>query len=77
MINGAITSTCPHKRTQLIARDNEAEYIECLDCGAILETGELATQPADAPPNTATTGSPAENGAPAERDSVDESLSDA
>jgi transcription initiation factor TFIIIB Brf1 subunit/transcription initiation factor TFIIB len=33
--------TCPHKRTQLIAKDNEAHYVECLDCGEILEAGEL------------------------------------
>jgi len=32
---------CQHRRTQLIAKDNEAQYIECLDCGEILETGEM------------------------------------
>jgi hypothetical protein len=32
---------CPHKRTQLIAKDNEAQYVECLDCGEILEAGEI------------------------------------
>jgi hypothetical protein len=26
----------------LIAKDREAEYGECLDCGALLEAGELA-----------------------------------
>jgi Zn ribbon nucleic-acid-binding protein len=34
--------TCKHERTRLIAKDNEAEYIECVNCGAILETHELA-----------------------------------
>lgn len=33
---------CRHLRTQVIAKDSEAEYIECLDCGAILESGEQA-----------------------------------
>jgi len=33
---------CKHEHTRLIAKDNEAEYIECADCGAILETHELA-----------------------------------
>ena len=33
--------TCKHERTRLIAKDNEAEYIECVDCGAILEIGEF------------------------------------
>jgi hypothetical protein len=32
---------CQHKRTQLIAKDDDAQYVECLDCGEILETGEL------------------------------------
>jgi hypothetical protein len=32
---------CKHKRTQLIAKDNEAQYVECLDCGQILESGEI------------------------------------
>jgi hypothetical protein len=34
-------ATCRHLRTQLIAKDSDAEYVECLDCGAILERGEL------------------------------------
>jgi len=34
-------STCKHKRTQLVAKDKDAEYVECLDCGAILEAEEL------------------------------------
>jgi hypothetical protein len=32
---------CAHKRTQLIAKDNDAQYVECLDCGEILEAGEM------------------------------------
>ena len=32
---------CRHGRTQLIAKDKDAEYVECLDCGVILEAGEL------------------------------------
>jgi hypothetical protein len=35
------TTSCRHPRTQLIAKDSDAEYVECLDCGAILESGEL------------------------------------
>ena len=34
-------TACKHSRTQLIAKDQDAQYVECLDCGAILETGEL------------------------------------
>jgi len=28
---------CQHARTRLIAKDKETEYLECLDCGIILE----------------------------------------
>lgn len=37
------TPPCKHPRRQLIAKDKDkdAEYVECLDCGAILESGEL------------------------------------
>jgi transcription initiation factor TFIIIB Brf1 subunit/transcription initiation factor TFIIB len=33
-------SSCKHARTRLIAKDNDAEYVECLDCGMILEGEE-------------------------------------
>jgi len=43
------TPACPHARTRLIAKDSEAQYVECLDCGEILEAGESnpaqATEP--------------------------------
>ena len=32
---------CPHIRRRLVAKDQDAEYLECLDCGAILEREEL------------------------------------
>ncbi|HXJ18423.1 MAG TPA: hypothetical protein VNM68_14655 [Candidatus Polarisedimenticolia bacterium] len=34
-------SACQHKRTRLVAQDKDAQYVECLDCGEILEAGEL------------------------------------
>jgi hypothetical protein len=41
---------CPHKRTQLIAKDNDAQYVECLDCGEILESAEMeALEKKDSP----------------------------
>jgi len=36
---------CKHQRTRVIAKDNDAQYVECLDCGAILEAGELKENP--------------------------------
>jgi hypothetical protein len=32
---------CKHEHTRVIAKDSDSEYIECLDCGEILETAEL------------------------------------
>lgn len=40
------TIICPHRRTQLIARDADGEYRECLDCGEIIEKAELLDPPA-------------------------------
>ena len=63
-------SACKHARTRLIAKDNEAEYIECVDCGALLETHELAEAPK--PANSKSSGPE-----PAKSSPFDESLSDA
>ena len=38
---------CPHQRTQVIAQDKDAKYVECLDCGAILEAEELKKSEAE------------------------------
>jgi hypothetical protein len=38
------TPPCPHRRRRLVAKDQDAEYVECLDCGALLEKEEL-TEP--------------------------------
>lgn len=32
---------CKHARIRVIAKDDDAQYLECLDCGEILETGEI------------------------------------
>lgn len=62
--------TCKHEHTRLIAKDNEAEYIECVNCGVILETHELAEDPKLANPKS---NSPD----PAKSSPFEESLSDA
>jgi hypothetical protein len=36
---------CKHERTQLIAKDDNSQFIECLDCGEILEACELRHLP--------------------------------
>lgn len=32
---------CKHKRTRVIAKDDDSQNIECLECGEILEVDEL------------------------------------
>jgi hypothetical protein len=39
------TPSCPHARTKLIARDENEEYVECLDCGEIFELAERESVP--------------------------------
>ena len=36
--------SCRHLRTRLIAKDSDAEFVEYLDCGAIIEAGERDEQ---------------------------------
>jgi hypothetical protein len=36
-------TACQHRRTRVIAEDQDAKYVECLDCGSILEAGEVKT----------------------------------
>jgi hypothetical protein len=64
---------CKHEHTRLIAKDNEAEYIECVNCGAILETHELM-EPAKPEPGKS---NPPAAPEPAKPNPFDESLSDA
>lgn len=40
-------AACQHARRQLIAKDEETEYWECLDCGELFEPEEQTP----APPN--------------------------
>jgi hypothetical protein len=36
---------CKHEHKRLIAKDDDSQYFECLDCGEILEAGELTAPP--------------------------------
>jgi len=38
------SAPCEHKHRRLIAQDKDAQYWECLDCGKILESGEIRHQ---------------------------------
>jgi hypothetical protein len=41
------TSNCQHTRTILIAKDEHEEYLECLDCGEILNPAESESAPVE------------------------------
>ena len=32
---------CKHPRVQIVSRDEEYEYVECLECGDVFESSEL------------------------------------
>lgn len=34
------SAVCLHRRTRLVARDRDAEFRECLECGKLLEKNE-------------------------------------
>ena len=38
---------CAHTRTQMIARRDGVDYMECLDCRQIFEAEDLEPVPAD------------------------------
>jgi hypothetical protein len=72
------TGLCTHQRTQLIAKDDDAEYVECLDCGVIFETRELsASPPQPAPSASGANPAQGDSSKPDTPDTLDESLSDA
>ena len=65
---------CKHLQKRLIAKDDDSQYWECLDCGEILEAAELTTEPVAEPPAAQPAESP---GGPQKPPGFDESLSDA
>jgi len=32
---------CKHPRVQIVSREEDAEYVECVECGEIFESSEL------------------------------------
>ena len=32
---------CRHPRVQIVAREDDSEFVECLECGDIFEAGEF------------------------------------
>ncbi len=36
-----MTSMCKHPRVQIVAREEDAEYVECKECGEVFESSEF------------------------------------
>ena len=37
----ASPETCKHPRVQIVAREDDAEFVECVECGDIFESSEF------------------------------------
>ena len=37
----AMDNQCRHSRVQIVSRDEDAEYVECLECREIFESSEF------------------------------------
>jgi Zn ribbon nucleic-acid-binding protein len=35
------TNECKHPRVQIVAREEDAEFVECVECGDIFESSEF------------------------------------
>jgi hypothetical protein len=38
----AVMGQCKHPRVQIVAREEDAEFVECLECREIFESSEFA-----------------------------------
>jgi len=34
-------ATCKHPRVQIVSRDEDAEFVECVECGEVFESSEF------------------------------------
>jgi Zn ribbon nucleic-acid-binding protein len=34
-------TTCKHPRVRIVAREDDAEFVECLECGDVFESSEF------------------------------------
>jgi len=44
---GPLVCMCDHIRTEIVARRDGVDYVECLDCRQIFEAEDLEPVPAD------------------------------
>jgi len=38
---GNIAKQCKHPRVEIVARDEESEFVECKECGEVFEASEV------------------------------------
>jgi len=49
----SIMTTCKHPRVQIVAREEDSEFVECIECGEIFESSEFKDMSIeDTPPAT-------------------------
>ena len=41
MTNNPMNQPCRHPRVQIVSRDEDAEFVECLDCREVFESSEF------------------------------------
>ena len=39
--NNVMDKKCKHPRVQIVAREEDSEFVECLECGDIFESSEF------------------------------------
>lgn len=39
--NKSMNQPCQHPRVQIVSRDEDAEFVECLDCREVFESSEF------------------------------------
>jgi hypothetical protein len=37
----SLMATCKHPRVRIVAREEDSEFVECLECGEIFESSEF------------------------------------
>ncbi len=41
MLTGAMTTICKHPKVRIVSRHDDAEYVECLECGEVFDSEEF------------------------------------
>jgi len=50
-----MASTCKHPRVRIVSRQEDAEYVECLECGEVFDSDEFRDMEIEEKASTADT----------------------